>query len=134
MGDNTDGQLTDAMSEVAAALGVSAADCPDLAREILFENSVSSALPSRYKARMNVTPVAPVELACAIAEVILTLEEQDPAELTSVDGVSEIAQGLWTACPRWGRNRGSVVWPRIANRGRSLPPLCPVKTPAIGPA
>ena len=89
MGDNTDGQLTDAMSEVAAALGVSAADCPDLAREILFENSVSSALPSRYKARMNVTPVAPVELVCAIAEVILTLEEQDPAALTSVDGVSE---------------------------------------------
>ena len=89
MGDNTDGQLTDAMSEVAAALGVSAADCPDLAREILFENSVSSALQSWYKARMNVTPVAPVELVCAIAEVILTLEEQDPAALTSVDGVSE---------------------------------------------
>ena len=87
------------MSEVAATSGVSAADCPDLAREILFENSVSSALLSLYRARMNAAQVAPVEVVRAIAEVILTLEEQDPAALTSVDGVSEngvskIAQGV----------------------------------------
>ena len=98
-GDNTAGQLAEAMSGVAATLGVSTADCPDLAREILFENSVSSALLSLYRARMNAAQVAPVELVRAIAEVILTLEEQDPAALTSVDGVSEngvskIAQGV----------------------------------------
>ena len=93
-GDNTAGQLAEAMSGVAATLGVSTADCPDLAREILFENSVSSALLSLYRARMNAAQVAPVELVRAIAEVILTLEEQDPAALTSVDGVSKIAQGV----------------------------------------
>ncbi len=75
--------LATAMSGVAATLGISADDCPDLTREILFDNPVSSVLQSVYKARMNATQVAPVELVRAISEVILTLEEHDPGTLTT---------------------------------------------------
>lgn len=81
-----------AMRDVAATLGVSSEDCPDLAREILYDNSVSSMLQSLNKARMNATQVAPVELVRAISEVILTLEEQESSGPPDAEAVSRIAQ------------------------------------------
>ena len=84
--------LQSAMRDVAATLGVSSEDCPDLAREILYDNSASSMLQSLNKARMNATQVAPVELVRAISEVILTLEEQEFSGAASADDVAGIAQ------------------------------------------
>ena len=86
------GSLEAAMRDVAATLGVSSDDCPDLAREILYDNSVSSMLQSLNKARMNATQVAPVELVRAISEVILTLEERESSSPASADDVAGIAR------------------------------------------
>ena len=90
--------LQGAMRDVAATLGVPSEDCPDLTREILYQNSVSSMLQSLYKARMNATQVAPVELVRAISEVILTLEERESSGTPSTDDVAgaarEVMDGL----------------------------------------
>ena len=90
-GGDADG-LQSAMRDVAATLGVSSEDCPDLAREIVYDNSVSSMLQSLNKARMNATQVAPVELVRAISEVILTLEDQESSDPASADDVAKIAR------------------------------------------
>ena len=84
--------LQSAMRDVAATLGVSSEDCPDLTREILYDNSVSSMLQSLSKARMNATQVAPVELVRAISQVILTLEAQESSGPASADDVAGIAR------------------------------------------
>ena len=83
--------LEAALREVASTLGIPAEDCPDLTREILYANSVSSMLQSLNKARMNATQVAPVELVRAISEVILALEEREPSGAASAADVAEIA-------------------------------------------
>ena len=95
-------QLSAAMHGVAATLGVSVENCPDLTREILFDNPVSSALQSLYKARMNATQVAPVELVRAISEVILTLEEHDPATLTTAKDMAQVAQAVMDGLAKIG--------------------------------
>ncbi len=84
--------LETAMRDVAATLGVSSEGCPDLAREILYDNSVSSMLQSLNKARMNATQVAPVELVRAISEVILTLEERQTSAVLSPEDAARIAR------------------------------------------
>ena len=86
------GSLEAAMQDVAATLGVSSDDCPDLTRGILYDNSASSMLQSLNKARMNATQVAPVELVRAISEVILALEERESSSPASADDVAGIAR------------------------------------------
>ena len=86
--------LQGALRDVAATLGVPSEDCSDLTREILYSNPVSSMLQSLYKARMNATQVAPVELVRAISEVVLMLEEQESSGLASADDVSRTARGV----------------------------------------
>ena len=84
--------LQAAMKDVAVTLGISPEGCPDLAREILYDNPVSSMLQSLHKARVNSTQVAPVELVRAISAVVLVLEELESSGSPAADAVPRIAQ------------------------------------------
>lgn len=88
--DDADSRLSEELREVAATLGVPLPDDSLAASEIILRNSASSIMQSLAKARLNATQVAPVELIRPISEMILDMEECDPALLRSSERVIEI--------------------------------------------